>query len=46
MRALLFILKIVTGPHQDDYYEHYPSESLTWVEAKIFCEEKGGALAT
>jgi hypothetical protein len=46
MKALLFILKIVFGGHKDDYYEHYPSESLTWSQAKIFCEEKGGALAT
>jgi hypothetical protein len=46
MRALLLILKFAFCAHQDDYYEHYPSESLTWSQAKIFCEEKGGALAT
>ena len=45
MRALLFILKFAFCSHQDDYFEHYPSESLTCFEAKAFCEEKGGALA-
>ena len=45
MRVLIYILKFAFGSHQDDYFEHYPSESLTWLEAKAFCEEKGGALA-
>ena len=46
MRGLFFIVKIVFCSHKDDYYEHFPSESLIWSEAVTFCEEKGGALAT
>ena len=46
MRGIFYIWTIFSWSFQDDTFEYYPSEKLTWSEGVTFCEEKGGALAT